>query len=535
MVVALLLAISPGAYAAPQQGGSPVELGYSPGSLLPLTQGVPVYTVGDQLWLSSGYNISLSAAVFPPGAQSPVSVVPVASRSIQDVYTFTNSDQSGQWNLVLVSGTLPIQVIPFNFERPPAVAPPSLSSTTLLPNGSLLANFNMSLGEGYSGQTCLVGSSVPTAVSFPFPAGGGEVSLSANGTTITAQSYPTGVTASRGSTMDFWLELYYPYSYTQSSSLSQIVTREVLVARTDPIIVNSSIQSNSTLELTEFAHLRAGRYYMAAYFRDSSGLTAREASVLWSGAGKWVWLGGCLGAEPLTSSFSYKVPLTGPPSSWPSGIYAMLDVGGVEGGVFSSIPVDLAAVRLTTGAWTAPFPHYLTVSAAPSPELKDSAAVNGTVYLVLNSIPAEVNVLVGSAGSRAENVTVGIASSGSQVSIPVSLGRLSVKVETNGAGVSGAVLKLSAGPPGGKSPVSGVTDAQGLDSFLLVPGNYTLAYLYKNMTRTVSVDVSPDVVSQVYAEIPFTPDYTIPYVLLTLGAIGAGVNFFVWRRVLRAR
>ena len=535
LVAALFLASAPVASAAQSSGLPLVELGFSPSSLVPLSQGNPIYTVGDQLWLSSGYNLSLSAALYPSGSSTPVSVVPINYKSVELVYTFGPSDQSGVWSLVLVSGTLPLQVVQVYFERPPDLNPPALSSSSLLSNGTLLTNFNMSLGEGYNGEGCIVGSVTPSVVPFSFPSsdGEGEVTLTTNGSTISVLSAPLGIHTGQSNSMDFWVELYYPYSYTFSATSGAIVTRNILVARSDPVLLNSSLASNSTIELSEYSHLRTGRFDLVAYFRDSSGLTARESSVLWSGTGPWVWLGGCVGLEQLASSFYYSTPLTTPSSSWPSGIYAMLSVGGVEGAVFSSIPLNLTAIYLTTGSWGGAFPRALGVSVLDNPNVSRSAVVNGTAFLELRDLPTTVVLSVESAGSKPENISMLITHSHTDVSVPVALGRVNVIIQMNGVGVPGARISLSSTSSLAGITVAGTSNAQGSASFLLVPDNYTVAYQYRNFTGVSSVDVYKGTVSLVSVQIPQASDYTLSYALLAVGAVGVLANIFFWRRAIR--
>ena len=535
LVAALFLASAPAANATPPSGLPSVELGFGPSSLVPLSQGSPIYTVGDQLWLSSDYNLSLSAALYPSGSSIPVSVVPVSYKSVELVYTFRPSDQSGVWSLVLVSGTLPLQVIQVYFERPPDLTPPALSSSSILSNGTLLTDFTMNLGEGYNGEGCVVGNVTPSAVSFSFPPsdGQGEVTLTTNGSAINVLSAPFGIHTGQSNSMDFWLELYYPYSYTFGASPGAIVTRNILVARSSPSLLNSSLLSNSTVELSEYSHLRTGRYDLVAYFRDSSGLTARESSVLWSGAGPWVWLGGCVSLKQLGSSFYYSTSLASPSSSWPSGMYAMLAVGGVEGAIFSSIRLNLTAIHLTTGSWGGAFPRALGVSIFDNPNVSQSAVANGTVFLELRDIPTAVVLSVESAGSKPENVSIVITQSHADVSVPAALGKVNVVVQMNGVGVPGARISLSAASSSTEATVAGISNAQGSASFLLVPDNYTVTYQYRNFTGSSSVDVYKGTVSLVNVQIPQASDYTLSYALLAVGAVGVFANLFFWRRAIR--
>ena len=536
LLAALLLASFPAMFAISQSGLPSVELGYGPGSLFPLAQGTPVYTGGDQLWVGSAYGGALSAELFAPGATVPVSTVPISSSSVQEVYTFSGSDESGQWSLVLVSQKLPIEVIPVEVEQPPALSSPRLSSASLLTNGSLLANFTMSLGESYNGQGCLLGSSVPSQVSFAFPAadGQGSVILTTNGMALNAYSVPSGTPGARSSSMDFWVELYYPYSFAVGGSSEQLVTRNLLVARTDPTVLNSTSRSNSTLNLTTFANLRAGRYEMVAYFRDSTGLTAQEASVLWSGTGPWVWLGGCEGLEPLAGVFSFEVTLATPTVDWPSHVLVMADVAGVEGSAFSPVRFNTSAVRLTAGNWGPQIPSGLSVSVMENPSIEASAVVNGTVYLELSRTSANVSILVSSGGSQPEALPAVVARAQAEVTLPVTLGKVTIMGESNGEPVAGAAVSISGVSAGNRSRIMGVANAEGAASFLLVPGNYSLLFQYKGFDSVGSVLATGGQIATVKVEVPQNINYLPDYILAGIGVAGLLLNVFVWRRALWA-
>lgn len=530
IVAALLLASASNVRAVQQTVLPAIDLGYSPSTLVPLPQGTPVYTVGDELWLSSAYNSSLKAALYPPGTGPAVSVVAIDPRSVDYVYTFAKSDQSGQWSLVLVSGTVPVQVIPVSFEQPPTLTPPILQLSSIFPNGTLLTNFRMNLGNGYNGEVCVVGSTPPTQVSLPFPSseGSGVITLSANGTTIGASSTPSGVPNARSTSADFWVEMYYPYSYASGTGIGQLITRDVLVARTNTIALNSSLRSSSTLQLENYTNLRSGRYDLRAYFRDSSGLTVQEATLLWAGSGPWLWLGGCISSVTATSAFSFNAPLTGRASTWPAAVYVMLDVGGVEGSIFAPLPLNLTAVHLTTGGWGASLPKALSVSIAQNPAVVDSVAVNGTIYLDLRSIPVNISVLVSTAGSRAESLCAVVTASRSEMSVSMALGEVEVY-----SGVPKSLVTLVASGSRASSAATGITDAKGSTSFLAVPDNYSLMLQYGNFTTTAIVQVLPGKISTINVEVPQVVDYTPAYILLAIGAVGVVLNVLLWRRVFR--
>lgn len=535
LVAALLFASAPVANAAPSSRLPLIELGFGPSSLVPLGQGSPIYTIGDQLWLSSDYNLSLSAALFPSGSSIPVSVVPISYKDVELVYTFGPNDQSGVWSLVLVSGTLPFQVIQVYFERPPDLTPPVLSSSSLLSNGTLLSNFTMNLGEGYNGEGCIVGSVTPSAVQFSFPSsdGDGEVTLTTNGSAISVLSAPLGIHGGQSNSMDFWVELYYPYSYTSSANPESIVTRDILVARSNPSLLNSSLLSNSTIELSEYSHLRTGTYDLVAYFRDSSGLTARESSVLWSGTGPWVWLGGCVSLKQLASSFYCSTSLALPSTSWPFGIYAMLADGGVEGVGFSPISLNLTRVALHVEPYGGNLPGAVVIS-VNGPDISNYTYYDGSLYLVLDKVPSQVDVSVGYPGVQSDRFTIPIASGRNSTSLGIPFGQVSIAATSNGLGFSNAEVLVNSTLGSRPNVAAEVTSGAGTAFFSLLSGNYTVTLRSGGFAETEDVQVVPGSNATLGFDVPYSPNLTLPYLLLGLATLGVLVNVLIWRRVVRS-
>ena len=143
---ALLLAILPlqpgivaGAFGAvpPPPSSNPLSsvalsLGFGPSSLSPVSNGIPVYTVGDTIWAESAYNFSIPLSVTSetpnpclvclglPAAPPPamVKAAKVLEKGvITPVYTFLSTDADGAWN-VTIGGSPGANVIPVHFVNP---------------------------------------------------------------------------------------------------------------------------------------------------------------------------------------------------------------------------------------------------------------------------------------------------------------------------------------------------------------------------------------------------------------------------------
>src|SRR2546428_10252450 len=85
------------AQVAPQQLDiSEVMVGLSPSTLEPASQGLPVYTVGDELWAASHLGSSLSASLSSPNFSSGTTLDPGA---VALLHTFRDADIGGSSSL----------------------------------------------------------------------------------------------------------------------------------------------------------------------------------------------------------------------------------------------------------------------------------------------------------------------------------------------------------------------------------------------------------------------------------------------------
>ena len=122
-----VVALQPGAAAAASSASSPLlSLGFGPSSLVPVSGGTPVYTVGETIWAESGYNYSLGVSLESPSSAT-VAQVDLGPQAAAPVYTFTSTDPDGVWNLTLASDqgsvVVPVRFVNLADHRPVLLSP----------------------------------------------------------------------------------------------------------------------------------------------------------------------------------------------------------------------------------------------------------------------------------------------------------------------------------------------------------------------------------------------------------------------------
>jgi hypothetical protein len=81
-----------------------LELGYGPGSLAPVSQYVPVYTVNDQLWIQSNYNTPIGVELEDSAGGNLTNQVTISPGTIESYYHFGPALSTTNLTL-LVSGS----------------------------------------------------------------------------------------------------------------------------------------------------------------------------------------------------------------------------------------------------------------------------------------------------------------------------------------------------------------------------------------------------------------------------------------------
>lgn len=298
-----------GATPAPTAATIPLSLGFSPSSLTPVSDGVPVYTAGDTIWALSNFSYSVPISVTSAKPPTPSSTDIVSSWMlppgvITPLYTFTPDAVDGLWNVTVVTlgGAV---VVPVRFVNL-AAHPVSLSPLAYsLIGGNLSISSQASLGDSYDQQVCAAGVATQAGVTVGLPA---SMEPIAN-ITVTPAASSVGVRAAGNITQPFsvWFELYHPYSLDVTSANSLVVSN-LLAASSQPIAFASAGSGNATL--TWNTPMRVGRYDLRAYFQNSTNLQLVQSSLLILNDSSWVSLSNACQPEPVTSqSISYSASL----------------------------------------------------------------------------------------------------------------------------------------------------------------------------------------------------------------------------------
>jgi len=510
------------AQAAPQQLDiSKVMVGLSPSTLAPATEGLPVYTVGDELWATSYLGSSLLASLSSPNFSSNTTLVPGV---VALLHTFQEADISGNWSLQLSSSnasrTVAVQFVKQNQSLVPLLMGHGFSNS-----GDLLLNYTVNVGSAYDIQACVLGADMPYAVQIPIPSaiGTGHLLLLRAGVnaTVTLQGQLSGSST-------FWFELHHLYSYAILNS-SGLVERDVKVATSAALLLSQSGNPTRNASITADAPMRRGRFSLRAFFGGSSGYSISETSVLLADSASWVWLQGCTSTNEVTSSaLSFDLPLGASTADWPHELYTMYRSSGVEG--LSLIPVNVAPAVINVVA--VPWRERMAAAriiVSPSQDIAELKIVNGTIYLTANHFPLSLNISLAFGNTVFETQTLQVMQPYSIQELDIQAGRLDLMTRLNGSPAPGVLVKVF----DQKNDTLTTTADAGGSTFLLLPaGSYRLLATLGNVTREAEFTIKDGQGLPLSAEFGNAQSPTLSYALVIAGVIGAGVSIWIWGRIL---
>lgn len=505
-----------------------LSMGFSPSTLTPVSQGVPVYTVGETIWALSGYGYPVPVSVTSVRPSGVLVSYIVSSDLLEPgvvspVYTFGPGDLDGLWNVTLVTfdGSLSVPVRFVNLADHQA----SLGALSYaLDGGNLSISSQAVLGDSYDQQVCAAGLDTLSGVGVSFPAGmqpSGNVTLapSINSTLVRAEGNITRP-------FSFWFELYHPYSLDVTSANS-LVASNLLAASSQPVAFTSPGASNSTLRWS--APMRDGRYDLRAYFRDSSGLQLVESSLLVVNGTTWVSLTNQCAPEQVTSkAVSYSESLARGPETWPKTIYFMYRSYGVE--AVASYPVDasLASIKFLATPWNQTLPD-LKVNVSPSEGVVQTSQAGSTLYVLASSYPVSIQYSVDISGGvgfeQGSSVTVPI--SYSTKTLALNLAKLTVYVVSD----QSSPTNLEVTGPRGLNIAGGLTGTNQTMSFVLPPGTYSVTATQAGNTQAAQVALTDGLVSVV--TLNFNTLVSFEIILVVTAVIAAVANVMVF--LLRGR
>ncbi len=508
-------------------------MGFSPGTVSPTVNGVPVFTSGDQLWVEA-YSSSPLTVQVADAAGTVLANAMLLPMSVDLLYSFSSADIGGSWGLLAnTPGSVgpPLLTTSFTFVGNQSVQP-SLTGYLLTGRGGLNMNFSLAAPGAYDIGACLIGSSPSSTVEVPLPSGLGigDLGLAREGDQVVADLNGT-ITAP----FTFWTELQQTYSYALGVS-STVVSRNLDVASSEPVDATLNFSGATTMLDTQL-NARTGRSSMWTYFESAQGLSVYQAPVLIPNNDTWVSLQGCSTVTgALAPTFSLSASLTQPPASWPRGIFTMYKVDGVEMFSVAPIPIQPAVIRVLASPWNQSFtnPDVYVVGSVGNP-LQRFSVGNDTIYITAGQYPQEVvlDVSGDASGVLGSRVEFTVSQPFSTNVLDVASGKVVVETNAGGKPVSGANVVLE--EQGGQA--ANATSVGGKATFYVLPGNYTVAGSFGNSTATGVVDVLAGSQSALSLDFggsgQFSMGEALSYLLAFTAVAGVAISIFVWFRAYR--
>jgi len=505
----------------------PLSLGFSPSSMTPVSQGVPVYTVGETIWVLSGYNYSVPISLTSAKSSASLSTDILAVRMvgpgvITPLFTFGSAAADGLWNVTVttLSGAV---VVPVRFVN---LADHHVSLGSLgysLNGGNLSISSQANLGDSYDQQVCAAGLSAGAGLGINFPQ---EMQPSGNVTLIPGSS-SVAVKAMGNVTkpFSFWFELYHPYSLDVTSANSLVVSN-LLAASSQPVAFASSGGANATL--TWSTPMREGRYELRAYFQNSTDLELVQSNVLVLSGTSWVSLSNACQPETVSSqNVSYSASLARGPETWPKTLYLMYRSFGVESVASYPVDADIASVSFLASPWNRTVPD-VKVNVSPAPNLIQTSQQGSILYILASSFPVPVDYSLDiSGGHDLAQGSLTVNNAYSTQTQRLSLAKLTVNVVSD----QSAPTNLELTGPQGLNIAGGLVGSNQTMSFLLPSGSYSVTATQAGNVQSAQTTLTDTVASVV--TLNFNTLMSFEIILIVTAALAAVANVLIW--VLRGR
>ncbi len=526
LLAAASAAAAPAPVSASPYASALISLGFGPSSLSPVSDGVPVYTVGDTLWAESGYNYTVALSITSASASSSSPPRAVAARLlgpqvITRLYTFTSGDTDGVWNMT-IAGVKAAIVIPLHFVNP-AAHPVSLGPLLYsLDGGNISISTQAKLGDSYDQEVCAAGNATSTGVTLSLPTNmheKGKLTLTPGDQLRVAASGQVNESFS------FWLQLFHPYSL-EAAAANSLVINDLMAAQSQPVTFASTGDANTTLVLN--TPLREGRYDLRAFFQNSTSLEVVQSRLLVVNGSSWVSLSDACQPKAIQSQgLSYPANLTNGQDNWPRSLYIMYRTFGVE--AVSSFPVraNLSAVKFVASPWDSPL-QDISVKVSPQPGIVQTSQEGSSLFVLTSHFPVSLNYSVDiSGGQNLARGTVTLNQRyGSQTS-QLKLAKLTVHVLSDQS--SPSTLKVTG--PQGVDITSALVGSNQTSSFLLPTGSYTVAASQGGDSQSAQVSLTDGVATAV--TLNFSTFLTFEIILIVTAIMAGLANILIW--VLRTR
>lgn len=486
-------------------------LGYSATSIVPVSQAIPVYTRGDQLWIESFYGSPVVAQLVPPGGGTTASTRYLYPDSTTMMYAFGSNVSLGGWSIQVLGVALaPVVVQLVSAKQLNA----SATGVSLLGN---TARYTFSVAqEGTTSlQGCLLGESVDTVtVGLPPTVSpgalgirreGGSLSVSRNGSVYAPFEY----------SFEFFQD--YTYQITGSNG-TDTVNQEV--GYSQPVVVTAPASAPENVSVSWFAPPRDGELDLRTVVSYSSGDQVSDSRVLFTGEGM-ISLGSC---SPTYSIYSDRFNMTSdlslPPSEWPRELLLTYTSEGL--GSYTLYPLPWEVGRAEVGAGQN-LSSSASITLGTVPPTAVASVYGREVFYVgpPGAFPASEQVTLTLLGrSTTLNATFEPFASDT---LAAPLGDLKVRVTAGGESLSNSTVTVS-GPSGE------ITESarSGSAVFALLPGAYQYSASLPGRSAGGNATVVAGGTTQVAADL--SPSGTDVQLIVIIGValVGVAVDALVW-------
>lgn len=531
ILLALLLLLPPAATVAHGLSGPLVPnlaLGFGPQSMEPVSFGVPVYTIGDEIWVQSFNNsatllVTLSEPSSVGGFAVQTQILFLVPGSLVNLYTLKPGDPLGNWSLSVFDNTGgPTLTVGLRVAAAASLAPTYRDANVTGSGVSL--GYLLPVTSAYNVQECTIGASASSTASFQLPGDiGGSLSVSLNGGTATASDPNTAITFTG------WLELYAARAFQNGVTL---VSEQTLAANSEGLVSINATTSVNRIPLIPDLNMRPGRYDLRAYVRGPSGLTSYDAPYLLVNGTTWISLRGCTQLASVGSQeFSMTTDLSGSNSTWPRELFTMYTMGGVEGVTASRVPVSEVRIDVKNNATSGRLAGV--EMSAQGAGVHSWSSYNSGIYLIGTGYPLTVNVTLDFGGVATESFGVNVTAPFQHVNLRVEAGTLVVRTTAGGGPLANATVGVS--PAGSARQAVFTADSGGNVTLTLPLGEYDANASFSGRSGTGVAQVTSGGTAVLRFDLSGAGIPVAVYLLGAVLAAGLGGNILVWRTYLERR
>ncbi len=501
----------------------PLELGYSVSSLVPIDKGIPVYAVNDELWVRTTNEATAEISLIPPDREEPVVQRTLDPTTVAMLHRFSSDDLEGTWYLVYKLETT--NSIPKNMSLPILLVNPDLHDvnpelTDIVSDiGNITFILALDTTKVYDLEEYVFSQEkdLPIIFQIPLTLGSGRLEISKNG-----EELIISVNGTLRSSLDFWLEFYHMYSYSNTDGTG-FISRDIKVATSKPVPILPQTEKVKT-SFVEEASLRSGRYTVRMFLRSASGLSTTESKILMTEDGSWIWLDPNSVVSISGSVFSVTSRLDSSISEWPASIYLMYRVNGVES--LSHLPIDfgIAKAILIASPWQVKLTD-LDVVVSPNSDIKIMTFFNDNLYLLSEKFPLEINYTLSLGHVISDSASIVFDGPFRTQLVAHEVGELSVSVLRGAQGMEGAIVDIT-NNLGGR--INKATDEYGYAVFHVPQGSYLVKASWGDYSETRQVSVENSLSISVTINLPALEDQLLFGALLLIAIVGIATNLWIW-------